>query len=224
VNELKKIKYPTINAVATAIAVYEYNGRKIVRDPVTDTAGTKILPNRQLITDCLAGQTSAFIVNDFHVKQAEGIIQYLQQTVIMQSLQNKVDRFLSQMTELVTNQEITNKDIGIIAWAPHVADQYQKKDHVREVSARYEHRSRYIGKAGEKIVTDFTMIEKRYIKSMDCWAVYGYDSDDNLIFYWAKVADKICEVGKISGRIKAHNEDKFRGNARVTTLNYVKVL
>jgi len=224
VNTLKKIKYPTINVVATAIAVYEYSGSRIVRDSFTDENGVKILSNRQLITDCLAGQKGPFLVNEIHVKQAEGIIQYLQQTVIMQSLQNKVDSFLSQMTELVTNLEVTNKDIGIIAWAPHVADQYQKKDHVREVSARYEHSSRYIGKVGDKIVTDFTMIEKRYIKSMDCWAVYGYDSNDNLIFYWAKVADKICEVGKISGRIKAHNEDKFRGNARVTTLNYVKVI
>lgn len=223
-NTLKKIKYPTINVVATAIAVYEYSGSRIVRDSFTDENGVKILSNRQLITDCLAGQKGPFLVNEIHVKQAEGIIQYLQQTVIMQSLQNKVDSFLSQMTELVTNLEVTNKDIGIIAWAPHVADQYQKKDHVREVSARYEHSSRYIGKVGDKIVTDFTMIEKRYIKSMDCWAVYGYDSNDNLIFYWAKVADKICEVGKISGRIKAHNEDKFRGNARVTTLNYVKVI
>ena len=139
-DKLKKIKYPTINVVATAIAVYEYNGSKIVRDLVTNEDGTKILPNRQLITEYLAGQRGTFLVNDIHVKQAEGIIQYLQQTVIMQSLQNKVDSFLSQMTELVTNLEVTNKDIGIIAWAPHVADQYQKKDHVREVSARYEHR------------------------------------------------------------------------------------
>ena len=223
-NTLKKIKYPTINVVATAIAVYEYSGSRIVRDSFTDENGVKILSNRQLITDCLAGQKGPFLVNEIHVKQAEGIIQYLQQTVIMQSLQNKVDSFLSQMTELVTNLEVTNKDIGIISWAPHIADQYQKKDHVREVSARYEHSSRYIGKVGDKITTDFTMIEKRYIKSMDCFAVYGYDGNDNLIFYWAKVADKICEVGKISGRIKAHTEDKFRGNARVTTLNYVKVL
>ena len=219
-----KKSYSTITVLATAIAAYEHNGRIIVRDPITEADGRKVLPNRQLISDYLQNNNGPFVVNDFHLKQAEGIIQYLQQTVIMQSLQNKVDSFLSQMTELVTNLEVTNKDIGIIAWAPHLADQYQKKDHVREVSARYEHRSRYIGKVGEKITTDFTMIENRYIKTMDCFAVYGYDGNDNLIFYWARVADKICEVGKISGRIKAHNEDKFRGDARVTTLNYVKVL
>ena len=223
-NTLKKIKYPTINVVATAIAVYEYSGSRIVRDSFTDENGVKILSNRQLITDCLAGQKGPFLVNEIHVKQAEGIIQYLQQTVIMQSLQNKVDSFLSQMTELVTNLEVTNKDIGIIAWAPHVADQYQKKDHVREVSARYEHHSRYVGHVRDRITTNFTLIEKRYIKSMDCWAVYGADDAGNLLFYWARSLDKVCEVGKISGRIKDHKEDEYRSNARVTTLNYVKVI
>lgn len=219
-----KKTYPTVKTVATAIAAYEHNGRIIVRDPITEADGRKVLPNRQLISDYLQNNNGPFVVNDFHLKQAEGIIQYLQHTVLMASLKNQVDRFLGQITELVSNQEVTNKDIGILAWAPHLADQYQKKDHVREVSARYEHRSRYVGKVGDKIVTDFTLIEKRYIKSMDCYAVYGFDGDENLIFYWARVADKICEVGKISGRIKAHNEDKFRGDARVTTLNYVKVL
>ena len=219
-----KKSYSTITVLATAIAAYEHNGCIIVRDPITEADGRKVLPNRQLISDYLQNNNGPFVVNDFHLKQAEGIIQYLQHTVLMASLKNQVDRFLGQITELVSNQEVTNKDIGILAWAPHLADQYQKKDHVREVSARYEHRSRYVGKVGDKIVTDFTLIEKRYIKNMDCYAVYGFDGDENLIFYWARVADKICEVGKISGRIKAHNEDKFRGDARVTTLNYVKVL
>lgn len=219
-----KKSYSTITVLATAIAAYEHNGRIIVRDPITEADGRKVLPNRQLISDYLQNNNGPFVVNDFHLKQAEGIIQYLQHTVLMASLKNQVDRFLGQITELVSNQEVTNKDIGILAWAPHLADQYQKKDHVREVSARYERTSRYIGKIGDKIITDFTMIEKRYIQSMDCYAVYGFDSNDNLIFYWAKNTDKICEVGKISGRIKSHNEDKFRGDARVTTMNYVKVL
>jgi hypothetical protein len=224
-NRTTKLKknYSTVEAVATAIAVYEHNDRIIVRD-ITETENKKSYPNRQLIKEALEGDCTHICLNDFYIKQAEGIIQYLQQTVIMQSLQNKVDRFLGQMTELLSNQEVSNKDIGILAWAPHLADQYQKKDHVREVSARFERHSRYIGHPRDKVIIDFTMIEKRYIQTMDCWAVYGSDAQDNLVFYWAKTTDKICEVGKISGRIKAHNEDKFRGNAKVTTLNYVKVL
>lgn len=218
-----KIKsHPTLEVLATAVAAYKHNENTIVRNPVT--IGNKgYVSNRQLITDYVAGNGGPFVVNDFHRKQAEGIIQYLEQNVIMQSLKGSPDRFLAQVSAILANKETNIKEFGIIAWAPHLVDQYQKKDHVREVSARYEYRSRYIGRIGDKIDLDFTLIEKRYVQSMDCYAVYGY-SQDNLVFYWAKNLDKVCEVGRIHGRIKAHNEDEYRNKARVTVLNYVKVL
>jgi hypothetical protein len=214
--------FPTLQVLATAVAAYEYNKQTIVRNPVT-VDGVGYVSNRQLISDYAQGLGAPFVVNEFHTKQAEGIIGYLEQTVIMQSLKGNTDRFLGQIGAILANSETTDKDFGIIAWAPHLADQYQKKDHVREISARYEYRSRYIGRVGDKVELDFTLIDKRYIKSMDCFAVYGY-SQDNLVFYWAKTLDKVCEVGRIHGRIKDHKEDEYRNKARVTVLNYVKVL
>ena len=214
--------FPTLQVLATAVAAYEYNKRTIVRNPVT-IDGVGYVSNRQLISDYVQGLGAPFVVNEFHTKQAEGIIGYLEQTVIMQSLKGNTDRFLGQIGAILANSETTDKDFGIIAWAPHLADQYQKKDHVREISARYEYRSRYIGRVGDKVELDFTLIDKRYIKSMDCFAVYGY-SQDNLVFYWAKTLDKVCEVGRIHGRIKDHKEDEYRNKARVTVLNYVKVI
>jgi hypothetical protein len=219
---MKNKSFPTLGVLATAVAAYEHNERTIVRNPVTiDNKG--YVSNRQLISDYVQGNGGPFIVNDFHYKQAEGIVQYLEQTVIMQSLKNTPDRFLSQISEILANKEISVRDIGITAWAPHLVDQYQKKDHAREVSSRYEYTSQFVGKVGDKVTLDFTLIEKRYVQSTDCYAVYGV-SGNNLIFYWANNLDKVCEVGKISGRIKAHNRDEFHGNARVTNLNYVKVL
>ena len=218
----KSKSFPTLQVLATAIAAYEHNKYSIIRNPGVED-GVEFLSNRQLIDNAVQGHGAPFIVNDIHVKQAEGIIGYLEQTVIMQSLKGTSDRFLGQIGAILANKEISDKEFGIIAWAPHLADQYQKKDQVREVSARYEYRSRYIGRVGDKVEIDFTMIDKRYIKSMDCFAVYGY-SQDNLVFYWAKNLDKVCEVGRIQGRIKDHKEDEYRNKARVTVLNYVKVL
>jgi hypothetical protein len=215
--------YPTIEVLASAVAAYAHNDQIIVRNTIHND-DKRIDSNRQLIADCFEGSKRPFVVNDFHRKEAEGIIKYLQQTIIMQSLKNTPDRFLGQTAELLSNQEVSVKDFGIIAWAPKLADDYQKKDRIREVSARYETHSRYVGHVRDRITTDFTLIEKRYIKSMDCWAVYGVDAGDNLLFYWARSLDKVCEVGKISARIKDHREDEYRGNARVTVLNYVKVL
>lgn len=219
---MKLKTFPSLEVLATAIATYEYNKKSIIRMPVT-LDGVSYLSNRQLISDSMQGLGAPFVVNDIHRKQADGVVTYLQQCVIMQSLKGSPDRFLGQTTDILSKQTTDLKEFGIVAWAPHLADQYQKKDHVRELSARYEYRSRYIGRVGDKVEIDFTMIDKRYVQNMDCYAVYGY-SNDNLVFYWAKTLDKVCEVGKISGRVKTHKEDEYRNKARVTYLNYVKVL
>lgn len=215
-----KTKFPAVETLAISVAAFEYTDGRIVRIKLSEGPES----NKQLISDYLAGRGAPFLVSDSHRAQAEELIQYLQQTVIMQSLRGTPDRFLAQVNEIVSNQEVTDRDLGIIAWAPKLASDYRKKDRVREVSARYEAHSRYVGHVRDRITTDFTLIDKRYVKSMDCWAVYGYDAQDNLLFYWAKNSDKICEVGKISARIKDHRKDEYRGNAQVTVLNYVKVL
>jgi hypothetical protein len=220
---MKLKSYPCLDVIATAVAAYEHNNDSIVRTPVT-LNGVGYLSNRQLISDYVQGNGGPFIVNDTHRKQADGIIQYLEQTVIMQSLKSTPDRFLAQVSATLANKLVNVKDFGIIAWAPHLVDQYQKKDHVRETSARYEYTSRYIGKVGDKLEMNFTLIEKRYIQTIDCFSVFGVTDNDNLVFYWAKTLDKVCEVGKISGRIKEHKLDEYRNNAKVTVLNYVKVL
>jgi hypothetical protein len=220
---MKLKSFPTLELLATAVAAYEHNENTIVRNPTT--IGNKgYVSNRQLISDYLEGRGGPFVVNDIHRKQADGIVQYLEQTVIMQSLKSTPDRFLAQISTILANKEVSIKDVGIVAWAPKLVDDYQKKDRVREVSARYEHHSRYVGHPRDKVTIDFTLIEKRYVPSFDSYAVYGVDNHGNLLFYWAKSLDKVCEVGKISGRIKDHKLDEYRGNARVTVLNYVKVV
>lgn len=216
--------FPTVKVVATAIAAYEFNRNSIVRSPVV-IDNINYQSSRQLITDYLVNNVGPFVVNEFHQKQAEGIITYLQQAGLMQTLTNgKPDNFLSNVVKLLTEETVGSRDLGLVAWAPKLADDYQKKDAIREVSARYELRSNYIGTVGEKTIINFSLIEKRYVHSMDCNAVYGHDDVGNLVFYWAKDSKKIIESGRIQGRIKAHNKDKYRGDARVTTLNYVKVV
>lgn len=218
-----KQQYPTLQVLAAAVAAYDHNCQRVERNLV-QTEEKNILPNRQLILDYLQGKGAPFMVNDFHVKQAEGIVQYLQQSGIMQTLINRNDRFLNQINQLLLEPTVDSKDFGLVAWAPKLVDDYQKKDHVREVSARYEYASRHIGKIGDKIETEFILIDSRYVQSMDCHAVYGHNAEGNLIFYWANDQKKIINNGRMRGRVKAHNRDSYRGNALVTALHYVKIL
>jgi hypothetical protein len=220
-----KQKFPTLEALATAIAAFAHNQDRVERDAASTDDGCAIIPNRQLIREYLEGNRANLkIVSDHDRKHAEGIVQYLQQTGIMQTLVSRDDKFLAQINNLLSQPSVTAKDLGLMAWAPKLASDYQKKDHVREVSARFEYTSHYIGQVGDKITTEFTLIDSRYIKSMDCYAVYGHDAQGNLIFYWAREQKKIIKAGQIHGRVKTHKRDEYRGDACVTTLNYVKVL
>ena len=223
---MKTNSFPTLQVLATAIAAYEHNKKSIIRNAIT-IDGVGHHPNRHLISESVLYSRTfdgTFIVNEFHHKQAEGVIQFLEQNVIMQSLRGTPDKFLGVLNEILANKEVSVTEFGRIAWAPHLVDQYQKIDHVRELSARHERSSRYTGRIGETITIEFSLIEKRYVQSTDCYAVYGVTDHDNLVFYWAKNLDKVCEAGRIKGRVKAHNEDGYRNKAKVTVLNFVKVL
>ncbi len=218
-----KTQYSTMQVLATAVAAYKHNQQRIERSTVR-TDQHVMLSNKQLITDYLKGNGSPLVVTDSDVDQSQSIVIYLQQTSVMQTLVNKTDRFLTTVVQLLTKDTITEKDFGIIAWAPKLASDYQKKDRVREISAQFEHSSRYIGKIGDRIEIDFTLIDSRYVQSMDCYAVYGHDLQGNLIFYWARDQKKIIKSGRVYGRVKRHDQDKYRANACVTTFNYVKIL
>lgn len=218
-----KTQYNTIQALAAAVAAYEHNQFRVERNLIKNNDST-IVPNRQLISDHLSGINKQFVVNEFHQKQAEGIVSYLQQTGLMQALTSRSDKFLHQINQLLLNDTVDQRNFGILAWAPKLSDDCQKKDHVREVSARYERTSRCIGQIGDKIQSSFDLIDSKYVNSANAYAVYGHDEHGNLIFYWAKDQEKIVKSGQIRGRIKQHDQNIYRGNAYVTTLHYVKML
>lgn len=218
-----KIQFPTLQVVATAVAAYRYNSNRIVRETVQGPDFLTV-SNRQLINDVLRLESTLLTITKEDTIQASAIIDYLSQISIMQTLVNRSDRFLQQVNQILAQPTINTREFGIVAWAPKLAADYRRKDEVREATARYEYTSRYVGVIGERVSTEFTLLESRYIKNMDSHAVLGHDHDGNLIFYWARNEKKICTRGAILGRVKSHGLDKYRGNAMVTTLHYVKII
>lgn len=216
-----KQTYPTILALAAAISALETNKFLIYKDPTTVGDETRV-PNRQIMRELL---DSGAVVTEQHIKTAEETVVYLQQVEIMQTLTTgHANSFLKRIVELVSNETVKSNELGLMAWTPKLERDLRTRDTVREISAQYESHSKYVGKIKDKIVVDFTMIDKRYFKDTDSWSVYGYDSDNNLISYWANKEEKICDSGRIQGRVKNHAQDRYRNNAKVTALNFVKVL
>lgn len=219
-----KKQYDTLEAVAASVVAFEINLLGVLRDSVYENQVIKHQPNRVLITNHLEG-TQLLPITEQHRATAKELVIYLQQTVLLQTLtKGSADQFAQGIVNLLIEPKILAKDIGMLAWAPKLTADLKKKDQVREVSAHYERNSRYVGSIGTKITVDFTLIDSRYMPSMDCYAVYGHTAEGNLIFYWAKKSEKVIKQGRIEGRVKKQAQDEFRGKALVTTLNYVKVL
>lgn len=214
-----KSSYTTARALAAAIRAYRANGR-INREFVRED-GKECQPNRLIITNAV--NQNQF--TDQELTEAHDMTTYLKETVIMQTLKKgSADQFLKNIVEMLSLESVTAREFGLLAWAPKLAADYQRKDQSRQISSLYENRSGHFGQIGERVEIEFTLIESAYIKTYDCYRVYGYTDSGNLVSYWAKDTKKIVEQGRIRGRINKHVQDSYRANACVTIINYVKVL
>lgn len=221
-----KENFETIDVVAAAVAALEVNNQRVERyNSHEDNADSvKVVANRRLMEEFLTAGTGLAVTED-HRKRAEEVVEYLQQTSMLRTLtgQNE-DQFLNNINSYLAKPDLRVKDFGFVAWAPKVYNDYKNKDSIREVSALYERTSRYVGAVGKATQIDFKLIEQRYRPSIGCWLVFGVTSDGNLVKYWANNPKKIVESGKLSVRVKSQKVDDRCGNARVTVLNYVKVI
>lgn len=215
-----KTKFDILDIVTAALVAYRHNENQIVRVQMDDR-----LPNRQLIAECSASNHSNMrSPTSEDRKTAEAMIDYLQQVGMVQTLIGRDDNFLNQVNSLITQGQVTTKEFGILAWVPKLTETYQQRDAVKEITARFGRGSQYIGRIGDKITIDFTLIEDHYIRTLECYTVFGRDQFNNFVTFWAKDKSKIVKQGTIRARVKDHKRDAYHGDVPVTQLHYVKNL
>ncbi len=214
-----KITYKTALVLAAAIRAYRANGR--VNREFVNEDGVEYQPNRLIITNAV--NKNQFTADEFDA--AEQIKTYLKDVAIIQTLkQGTADQFLKNMIEMLELESVTAREFGLMAWAPKLSADYQRRDRTREASALYESTSRHFGNTGDRVEIDFVLIESVFLKNYDCYRVYGHTGTGDLVSYWARDSKKIIEQGRLKGRVNKHVTDSHRGGACVTMLNYVKVI
>jgi hypothetical protein len=132
-----------------------------------------------------------------------------------------VPNFLQSIHDLLKQDTMNINHSGIMVWAPKLAQDIQRSQGIKEVSAAYEHTSKFVGKVGDRIEFDFTLIEKRYVRQVDTWSAYGYNEQGNLVQFLSK-HEELCASGRIRARIKSHDKNRYHNNANVTVINFVK--
>ena len=203
---------------AVAIHAFQTNNRRVLKESVTEN-DVVYMQNKLHLID------SKFQPNDEQLADADQMIQRLAQAITLGELINRpVSSFAKTVYNTVTKSELVPKDFGIAVWLPKVVADIEARDNVQAETARYVSVSRHVGKIKDKVSLSFTVIERRWIRKFERWAVTGHDEKNNLVSFLTNHESLTQGAYQLTGKVKNHIEDDYRSGARVTQLHYVKAV
>jgi hypothetical protein len=220
-------KYDTRRVLAAAILAFDTN-QSVVKescfkaDESSSTGLQEVIANKILIRQYVTDHADQ--ITDQLLERADYLVNYIQQAFMMQTLiaPIMVTDFMSTMHALVLLPAISERELGLAAWAPKFASDLAQRESVRNEMSLYIKSSKYLSEIDKKITVDFKLISKKYYSKKNIHFVTGHDNNGNLVSFWANKITKVIESGSISGRVAKHYTDE-RG-AKHTQLRYVKIL
>ena len=211
-------QFNKMDVLIAAIISFRKNGSVLRYNHETKTPG-----NKEEIIELLEKGISVSEYDLISLRaEADLIASTLPQRVMLNKLINtKTSEFLITVAELLEKETVALREVGIIAWAPKLYADTGKADVIKTTLYGLSGASRYIGTLGSKMEINFTCITAKYLQNYNSFFHQGHDENGNLISFFNK--NKIND-GKIIARIKTHRTDERLMAARVTVLNYVKVI
>ena len=213
----------TREALALAVFAFRKNG-KVVKEATAEISSNKLIVWDYFVplkTDVPRPQVE---LTEELLDAADAVKSQIDQAVLMGILtKGRVPSFMESVHNLLKEDTVASKHLGILVWAPKLAQDIEKSQTLRELSAGYEHASKFICKPGDKIEINFTLIEKRFVRQLDTWSAYGHNEAGNLVKFLTK-QEELCASQRLKARIRKHEIDSYHNNAKVTSLNFVKAV
>ena len=211
----------TREALAIAIFAFRKNG-KVVKEATAEATSNKLMVWDYFVPLKTEKPQPRIEVTEELLEAADAVRTVIDHAVTMSMLtKGFVVSFLGNIHEIVKEDTVKSKHLGMLVWAPKLAQDLKKAEGLKELSAGYEHASKYIGKLGDKIEFNFTLIEKRFVRALDTWSAYGHNEQGYLVKFLSK-NEELCATGRIRARIRKHAVDSYHNMAKVTALNFVK--
>ena len=211
----------TREALAVAIFAFRKNG-KVVKEATQEATSNKLIVWDYFVPLKTDLPRERIEVTEELLEAADAVKTVIDHAVTMGMLtKGYVPGFLGSIHSIIKEDTVKSKHLGILVWAPKLAADLKKAEGLKELSAGYEHASKHIGKLGDKIEFEFSLIEKRYIRPLETWSAYGHNEQGHLVKFLTK-HEELCATGCIRARIRKHETDSYHNGAKVTTLNFVK--
>jgi hypothetical protein len=223
------VTFPLMEVVAASLIAYKLNGSKIEKYDVPaytpekgDTsrfATPRIVSNKAIIIDILK---DSLRIKETDIEEAREAVQYCQGQVMMSILSNKkVSDFMKDMVAIFELPQVPASKIGMLVYAPSTFYTGKTRDAITEKTTELQYTSQPLGKVGDKVAFNFTVLKVGFIQTLDCYSVYGTDDSGNLVSFLTK-HKHLCVSMKLLGKVKNAANDPWHNNALVTSLNYVK--
>lgn len=221
----KSVSVSVKELAALAFAAQRYNGA-LLKDTTRWNEATQtlenVVPNKTLIRDTVKGDTK-LVVTDQDRVLAEAAITAITQDRSMQILKGrKVSDFVLSLVALLEKETDTDASAGIVAFLPQMHEQLKQRQEREEKVQEFAYTSEYLGKVGDKVTVELTVLTTKYLQQYNCYSVTGHDAQGNMVNFLTGKQD--CTVsGRYTGKIKRIEQSPYQNNAKVTQLNFVKL-
>lgn len=221
----RKTTFDVNDVVAAAIAAYKDTNGEIIRSTyITREQGQDktVYSSRDIALQYLATPER---LEPFKAQAEEAIVYFNQHTMMITLMGKENNKFFATVAETIDNSTVIFGNVGLIVWLPKLLDQLRKREGARVEWIEYAAGSTWVpAREGEKVTFDFTLIEKRFLKNKNVWVVAGQTPEGHILSFFSNNEKKIVDKCRITGKVKSFLADKYRNDAKITSLNYVKVI
>lgn len=210
--------YPTKLIVAAAMEAFKRNQNQMYRTTVYNDDGSEKFATNSIIVNALLENESEHSKLDLNA--AQEAIDFLHGHITMNVFMGKRNSDFTTKLVAATEKEETT-DVGMLLYFPSVYLGAKKAAEQREQIIETAGGSEYIGRVGDKLRFNLTVIKARYLAKYDSFIVQGTTDDGNMISFWTKKEE--CTVsGTYTGKVKKHDQSQWTENVKTTELHFVK--
>jgi len=221
--------FPLLDVIAAATVAFRKNHNTILRIdcPAYEGSTDGEFP---ATPECISNKTITLavlkegLITDEARAEAAGMVQALQTNMTFSILTGKVvSTFMQDIHKSLEKDTVLLSEVGRTLYVPSLYAGIKSRENLLEAEIGLRNSSKALGEVGAKVTINFTLISDRYVETFNCFAAFGKDDQGNLVSFLTGHKG-LCATGKITGKVKFANPDKFHGNAIVTNLNFVKAV
>jgi hypothetical protein len=225
-------KFPTIEVIATAIAVDNIQG--FVRSgqgytKVNDDGSEEVIKdNKTIILHSLLNKEGEGIKPTTSDREAAvHLVDDVTGRLTMKKLGGNLNEFETALMENVTAETVGVYGVALIASIPNTQKHQAKRDTVKDKLDNLISSSEVVGKMGTRCMFTLDIIDITYVKKMGIFMVTGLENNKNVVKFWFSSDPDISGIleGKtitLAGFVKSQGKSKY-SNCQETIINRVKV-